>query len=81
MSGEPRGETPLPKVPNAFERSMSSGVCAVCTWKASEDPHYDEDFAANYMVIHFAERHHGELPYRLVRAIELSLIEGGRVRR
>jgi hypothetical protein len=75
--GAPRGETPMPRVPNAFERSMKSGRCAICTWKASEDPNYDEEFSSNYMVIHFAERHFGELPYRVVRAVELALIEQG----
>ena len=66
-----------PERPNRFHRSMASGTCAVCGWKAAEELHYDADFASNYMAIHFAESHLEDLPWAFVREIEKRLAEAG----
>lgn len=55
--------------PNEFSRSMASSVCTVCGWKALEHPGYDADFHANYVAIHFAKKHPGDLPYGLIEGV------------
>jgi hypothetical protein len=66
----------VPK-PNEFHRSMTSGECAVCGWKAAAQRDHDPDFASNEMAIHFAESHVEKLPWAFVREIEKRLAEGG----
>jgi hypothetical protein len=66
------------EVHNEFSRSVRNGKCAICGWEAWEQPEYDPDFLADFVAIHFAKRHPGELPYDLVSGAADYLIRKGR---
>ncbi len=50
-----------------FTRAMTEKRCVLCDYRPEQD---DVKTWANSLVIHFSERHFGELPWMLVRNVE-----------